>query len=262
MKRLPLVLLIIFTLSIVLVLSACVADKSRTQFCHDYEGIFTDAQVAEIDAVCRDATSRYGVTFLVATCHRNVAATNIKAELIGTDVLRRLGLSQEDDYVIVIINAQAVGKDYHFDIYRYGRAVSRLPERELEKIGFSESGDLILTSDSAQAVRGLRDMMPALGKAYDGIPLWANIVIGLAVGLLVAGLIAWRIARGYSRRRKNVTYPLDKYCQMQLKDHEDKFMRSTTTVVVINNNSGSGSSHGGGSHFSGGGGGAGHGFGR
>ena len=194
------------------------------------------------------------MTFLVATTGR----TGKKADMIGEQFLATEGLDSHDDYVIVIINAKGLNEDYHFDIYTYGRAYSRISADEIDDTLFSIYGDFILSNDSGTAADGVVGMIGKLGKQYDGIPLWGNIVIGIVLGLVVSGIITGCIARSYSRKRKNETYPLDKYCRLIVRDHEDRYQRSVTTVVVINNDSSGGGSSGGGFHSSGGGGGGGH----
>lgn len=253
MKKLLILLLISVLLATAVCLTACVKDKSRTEFLYDYKGIFNEYQTAQINEACQKATKKFGVTFLVATTGR----TGKRADMNGEQFLAAQELDEKDDYVIILINAKDLNEDYHFDLYTFGRAYSRISADEIENTLFSIYGDYILSSNSGTAADGVVGMVDKLGKQYDGIPLWGNIVIGLIVGLAVAGIASGCIAKGYSRKRKNETYPLDKYCKLALTGHEDKFQRSVTTVVVINNNSGGGGgSHGGG--FSGGGGGGGH----
>ncbi|MBQ4443128.1 MAG: TPM domain-containing protein [Clostridia bacterium] len=259
MKKLPVILLLIVVAVVsVLAFSGCVADKNRTTFLYDEKGLFSAEQVAQINEACAKTTKKYGVTMLVATTNR----TNNFADMNGEQFLAAQGLSDKDDYILIIINANGYQDNYHFDLYKYGRAATRLSEGEASDAIWSIYGDYIVSNDSGVAADGVVGMLKMLGKSYDGMPLWLNIVIGVAIGLIVAGVVAARISKGYSRKRKNETYPLDKYCQMALNGHEDKFLRSTTTVVVINNSSGGGRSGGGGSHSSGGGGGGGHAGGR
>ena len=252
MRRLSYVLILVLVAAVALVLTACVADKNRTTFLFDYKDIFSEEQEADINEACGAATKKYGVTFLVATCNR----TGTKADLWGEDFLRKEGLSERDDYVVVIINAKDVGVDYHFDIYTYGRAVSRVSADEIENAVWSIYADRILTNDSATAASGVVEMVDQLGGYYEGLPVWLTTVVGIALGIVIGVIVIGRISKSYSRMRKNVTYPLDKYCKMNLTGREDQFLRSATTVVVIQNNSSGGGGHGGG--FSGGGGGGGH----
>lgn len=254
MKKWLTLCIILVLLVCAVALSGCVDDKNRTQYCYDYKGLFSQAQLDDINEACRANSKKYMVTFLVATTNR----TGSKADMWGEDFLAQEGLSDKDDYILIIINARDVGVDYHFDIYTYGNAARRLSDREIENAVWSIYADRILTSDSASAASGVVEMLPMLGKSYDGIALWFNIVFGLALGLAISGIVIACIKRHYSRKRKNETYPLDKYCRMNLTGHEDKFMHTYTSVVVINTNSGGG--HGGGHSggFGGGGGGGGH----
>lgn len=252
-KKLTLLLLAIVLLASVLALSACVKDKGRAQFVYDGKDIFDEAQEAQIGEACQAATKKYNVTFLVATCNR----TGTKADQNGEQFLAANGLSEADDYIILILNAKGQNEDYHFDIYTFGNAYRRLSDEEIEDAVWSTYADRILTSDSATAVSGIEGMLPMLGSSYDGIPLWLNVVLGIGIGLAVALGIVIAIAHSYSRKRKNETYPLDKYCNLTLKDREDTYMRSTTTVVVIRSDSGGGG-HSGSGFSSGGGGGGGH----
>ena len=249
MKKIPIILLVLVLLASAVLLTGCVTDKSRTTYCYDYKGIFNDYQTEQINEACQKATKKYNVTFLVATTGR----TGKTADLVGDGFLSREGLSDEDDYVVIIINAKGLNEDYHFDIYTYGRAARRISDDEIDTTLYSIYGDYILSDNSGTAADGVVGLIDKL----DGIPLWGNIVIGLIIGLVVAGIVAGGISKGYGRKRKNETYPLDKYCKLSLREHEDKFSRSVTTVTIINNNSGGGS-RGGGGHSSGGGFGGGH----
>lgn len=248
MKRALLVcILLAMVLCCVLCLASCKAtEPDRTSFVYDDMELFDDNQIILINQAAKDAQQKYGLTVLVATCQRSGS----KATLNGEQLMSREGL--QGNYTILIINADGLNQNYHFDIYTYGRSARKISDSEVEDILFSIWGDAILTSDSTKAVSGVTHMIDMCGSAYQ--PKWKAVVIAaLIIAVIVTLVVVTRVKRSYSRKRKNDTYPLDKYCRLNLKDRQDVFSHSTTTFVIIN----SGSSSGGG-HFSGGGGGGGH----
>jgi len=250
MKKFATLLLAILLSTLVLGLFAC-AEKGRTDYVYDDKDLFSAQQEQTLGEACRQASQKYGVTFLVATCNR----TGGSADLNRDQLFAREGIDADKDYIVIIINFSGYTDNYHFSIYTSGRANRRLSDSEIDDVVYSDAADrIVLTNDSEIASIAIQDMMVMLGKKYDGIALWLNVVIGIALGLGIAAFVAMHIAKSYSRKRKNDTYPLEKYCQMNLKDHEDTYLRSATTVVVRSDSSGSGGS-GGGGHISGGGGG-------
>ena len=248
-KCLPILLLLLLVCTVAL--TACVKDKDRTQFVYDRMQLFDEAQVAKLNETAKQVQSQYGVDVFVGTCQRN----GTKAQYVGDDFRQLYNI--EGDAIILVVNAQGVGNDYHFDIYTYGLAYLRVKDAEIETLLYSAGGDAILTSDSAYAAGGLADMITMCGRAYKGriagLSMGVCVVIIILIALVAALVVTLRVRRQYTRKRKNETYPLDKYCQLKLKDRSDTYVRSVTTFVIINNGSG-----GGGGHSSGGGGGGGH----
>ena len=234
------------------VLSACVKDPGRTTFVYDGMGLFDANQVASLEATAKEVQTKYGIDVFVGTCARY----GYSAQYVGDDFRRMYDI--EGDAIIIVINAQGVNSDYHFDIYTYGHAYLRIKDAEVDTLLYSSGGDAILTSDSARAVAGLNDLIPLCGQAYKGriagIPTLAIVVGTILITLVVALVVTLRVRKQYTRKRKNETYPLDKYCRLNLKDRTDTYVRSVTTFVIID----SGNSSGGGGHSSGGGGGGGH----
>lgn len=231
-------------------LTGCISDKTRTQYLFDDKGLFDSTQKDTINTACAEATERYNVPIYVATCDRTSSGKAVKW---GEDVMNEKGL--EGDTIIIIINATGLNDNYHFDVYTYGYAATRVKDGEVEEILYSSAGDDILKSNSAIATNALVDMVDLCGQAYKGRlagSYLGYIVVMLILITVITVAITLYVKKQYSRQRKNDIYPLDKYCTLNLKDHSDDFVNSVTTYVVIQTSSG------GGGHSSGGGGGGGH----
>lgn len=242
MKRFALLLLVILVLSCcVLSLCACTA---QSQHCYDTAQLFDQTQRDAIEAKAASASRFYGVPVYVTTCGRNGS----HAAQSGDEFVAANGLT--GSFVVITVSAQAYNHDYHFDIDVYGKAQTKVTDEELYDIAYSAAGDLVLGNSAQNACDGVQQMIKLCGKAYR--PWEAIIVVALLLGSGAALAAALIVRRQYSRKRANNTYPLDKYCRLNLKDRTDTYSHSVTTFVVINNNS-SGGGFGGG-HSSGGGG--------
>ena len=254
MKRVVLcVLLLALVLTCSLAFAGCVKDKSRVDYVFDEMELFDQAQLAQINDACVAATRQYNVPIYVATCARTSGG---QATLIGEGARSRYHL--DGDAIIIILNATAKNNNYHFDLYTFGNAALRVKDAEIDAILYANAGDDILASSSPVAANALVDMVGQCGRAYSGriagFSYVAYGIVAFGIALAISLVVAFHIKKQYSRKRKNEIYPLEKYCTLNLKDHNDTFVNSVTTFVIIESNS----SSGGGSHSSGGGGGGGH----
>lgn len=237
-------------------------DKDRTQFCYDYKGIFTDIQITSINNKCISAQDKYDLSIFVVTCGRSISG---RAEMYGRDFIREISLSVDDDCAVIIINATDYNQNYHFDIYTFGTAENKISEKEIDKIIWSESGDLILTDNSNYATQGACELVDLVGFSYSWLlpkTSWKNICIGsCAISAIIALIVVISIRKSYTRKRKNQTYSIANNSKLALNVKTDNYLRSTTTSVRIRTNDGPSSGGGisfGGRSFGGGGGGAGH----
>lgn len=254
--RLVAVLSVAVLLALCFGLAGCGAPAMPGKFVSDDFGLFEDSEIARLEEVCKQVYDQYDVVFLVATCER----ISGRAMLNGDRLCSRLGYDDGDNVIAFIINTSTPIGGYHYDIYTYGRAVSRVHDNEIDAILDDPSVAGILRSDPVSAYYGIMAAARLSGQAFSGRiagpAWWLIIVIALAIGVIIAFVCAAAIKRKYSRNRANATYALDKNTHLSLKEHEDVYTHSHTTFVVLSNHSGGGG-HGGG-RSSGGGGGGGH----
>ncbi len=253
--RLVAVLSVAVLLALCLGLVGCAKPEAPKQFVSDDFGLFDDAQIARIEQTCKQVYDKNDVVVLVATCER----IGDRAMLNGTQLCRRMGYDDGDNVIAFIVNASSPTDNYHYDIYTYGRAVSRVRDNEIDAILDDPAVSGILRDDPASACQGAIAAATLSGKAFGGriagVKWWIIIVVALAIGVVIAFVCAGAIKRKYGRNRANDTYALDKNTRLSLKEHEDVYTHSHTTFIILSNNRGGG---GGGGHSSGGGGGGGH----
>ena len=228
----------------------------ETNFVYDKKELFSDSQEMLINTTSQNVQRKYKVKVYVSTCSRSYGS----ALQVGTGFLREHNFSSEDNIVVIIINATDYESNYHFDIYTYGDSARKISgdweSGELHKILYCEGGDLVLTSNSDNATRGVIEMIEKTGMAYAWIladmSWWIICGVSLAIGCLVAFLIVKAIKKSYSKNRKSENYEFTSNTNLNLRIKQDTFIRKSVSSVRIerSHSSGGGSS---GRSFSGGG---------
>ncbi len=258
MKKLLLILCIVMLVALPLVAVGCTEKTQRTQFVYQDTAIFNADQVAAIEAACKETTAKRKATFLVFTCDYDdvsAKATYSSAE----SAMSHFGIEPQKDYCVVVVSIAPNG-NYHFYLDTVGNADRKVKQGEIDDIVFSSDGDKIaMTTDLETVTAGVVGVVQQFGIAYQ-VSLFSVIiviVVALGIGLGVMLIIAGRIKRSYSIKRRNEVFDFDSNSRLDLKQVQDVFVRSNTTYVIISSDSGH--SGGGGGHSSAGGGGGGRG---
>ena len=242
-------------------------------FCYDNKGIFTEEQIASINATCREVQKKNRIAVFVVTCNRDETRwyDDEKAEIDGDKFLELYNFTKDDNIAAIIINTESIYSEYYFDIYTWGDAfgmfnhdqgdsLAKISQKESDLILWSEGGDLIKESNPASACQGVIECTKMIGKAYSWlIPTgsWFKICgIAIVISGAVSLIIVLSIRKSYTRKRANPTYSFANNSTLSLKLKEDQYIRSVTTSRRIETHTSSGGFSGG--HSSGGGGGSGH----
>ncbi len=186
----------------------CYGPRTNTnnveQLCFDDFHLFTESDAIRINTACKNVQKKYGVNVYVATCERRNKYGEAKAKIWGVDFLEAHGLSQNDDLLLIILNASSSnvvyntsensysyngGSSYHFDLYYYGICSQKVSSLEVQTILYSKAGDDILRGDS-KAVDGVCSMVKKYAFAYKFV-YPSLVVVAFAIIGAVIGLIVW-----------------------------------------------------------------------
>ena len=263
-------------------------DKDRTQFCYDTWGVFNEQQIAKIDAECKKIQKKKDLTVLVVTCEREAYEITVgymdkhtyyEAALTGDRFCKEYNVSKDNNFAIIIINAQKdeetqICFDYHFDFYTYGDSYTEITNDEIYMIEWSDGADKIVDEYSTvdTIIEGTLECASMMGTAYKWIipkVSWSKICLGSVIISAIISLIVIIVVRkSYTRNRKNETFSFATNSKLNLNIKDDHYIRSSTTYVRIRSHHSDGSRSGGGGlggfggfrggGFSGGGGGSGH----
>lgn len=69
------------------------------------------------------------------------------------------------------------------------------------------------------------------------------ILISLAVGIVVAGIVCFAIVRRYKKALQSPIYPLEHYASLDLTHSRDNFIGKTVSKVRVSSSSSSGRRH-------------------
>lgn len=256
--------IIYFTFMAIIFISCNIGHSSNeyienySNYCIDYENFFTQSEIDKINDNCKKIAKKKKIAIFVSTTSRNY---NL-AEMNGIDFCRENQISSTETIVVVILNKNnRENSTFHFDIYTYGKADSKITNNEIDAILYSEAGDVIVSSTSgSEIVESINKVVKDCGTAFSFILPKSGwllpCIISMIISVIVSITVVSSIKKSYSRKRENQTYSFSSNSKLELLDKSDKYIRQITTSVIISDNSSG--HHGGGGHSSGGGGGGGH----
>ena len=230
-------------LAALLVLSCLLAlpVSAATSCVTDATGTLTGAQVTELCALAQTEGARGGIGLY--------AVVTEDAYYDQYDFMRDAGLSEEDDFVLLIVFHDTAERAWYYDIYTFGSADRALSNREI---------DLIL--DDPGVYNNLKT-----GRIYDGLsafmplvadymltdakaPLGPHIAFSVIGAVVIAGIAVLVVVLKYRMKVKPTNYPLDQYATLKPGRAQDIFLGSSVTSHTVSSSSGgSGGSSGRGS---------------
>ena len=126
--------ILICTLCIFLLLPCALTVQAEEAVAHvidEYE-VLPWADVMELEPMLAAISERMGCRLLVATYESEWESDRY----IGEEYMEDMGLSLEDDVVLLIItkNLDSYGDDYYYDLYLYGSGENRITQDEADTI--------------------------------------------------------------------------------------------------------------------------------
>ena len=158
------------------------------------------------------------------------------------DYMERYGLTQEDDFVLLMVHTNGYG--WYYDMHIYGKFCKNISDEEMNRV-----------LDHPDVYDNIKN-----GYLYQGISAWMNqtarvaganfakrVLISLAIGCVAALISCLVIVIVYHTKQKSTSYPLNKFASLSPDHASDRFITKTVTSHTVSSNSGSkGGSRGGG----------------
>jgi uncharacterized membrane protein YgcG len=216
---------------------------------YDRADILSDAQESEITTYIQQAWQEADCAFYLAT---HLMFDNVKP-YTGEAFLKDMGLPYNPDLVLLVITMEDA--TYFYDIYRFGDAETKIPQKECDII--LDNADVYDNLKAGQPTDGCEAFFSLTAQAYNGRMGVSYGIIGLisfAIALVIGLISCAGVKAAYSMKHRSVDYPLDRFAKLKLTEQSDVFTGSFVTKRVIQSSSSSsgGSSHGGGRGHGGG----------
>ena len=241
------VLLLILTLALPVGATAASAPEKVV---YDRADILSEEQEAEITTYIQQAWQEADCAFYLAT---HLLFDKVKP-YTGEDFLEDMGLPYNPDLVLLVITMEDA--TYFYDIYRFGDAETKIPQKECDII--LDNADVYDNLKAGHPTKGCEAFFSLSAQAYNqrmGVSYGIIGLISFAIALVIGLISCAGVKAAYSMKHRSVDYPLDRFAKLKLTEQSDVFTGSFVTKRVIQSSSsggGGGSSHGGGRGHGGG----------
>ena len=236
--------IVLLLLSALLLPTAAQAEATETYRITvlDTAGFLTINEKAALTA--EQSGNTHGVSFYLLTSHTQLSATRVNA---------LCGLSGRAAVVLVIDEANG---NYYYEAFTFNGAEDLLSSSAIDRTLDASSVYGNIKNGSLQAGASAffalcKQEIVAAVAAENAFP-WYAVIAGLIGGVLVGGITVLCVFLSYRKKRHGVSYPLDRYAQMDLIDSQDRFVGSFVTRVRVQSSNAGGGRSGGGRGFSGG----------
>ncbi|MBE6600467.1 MAG: hypothetical protein E7640_04640 [Ruminococcaceae bacterium] len=242
------ILLTLVCLAFCALLLSCSPNIENDCTVYDAANLISDNDEARINEAGKSAAN---AKFLVLT-HNGKNGS----KLFGEDVLRDMGLSEDEDIVVFVIT---LGTSYSFpyedeyflNIYTYGNTYNRISNSEVDDILYGNKADL----KSGRIGDALVGCIATANEAVN-IPFLSITAVALMIGIVAGSIGVFTTVSKYKMRLRPTNYPLDRFAKMELTHKDDDFITSRIAVTRIQRSSssfgGRGGGYGGGSGHRGG----------
>lgn len=208
----------------------------------DTAKFFTTNQVNALTA--ERSGNTHGVAFYLVTSPTRLSSTRVNA---------LCGLGGRAAVVLVIDETNG---NYYYEAFTFNGAEDLLSSSAINRTLDANSVYNNIKNGSLQAGASAffalcRQEIAAAVAAENAFP-WYAVIAGLIGGVLVGGITVLCVFLSYRKKRHGVSYPLDRYAQMDLIDCQDRFVGSFVTRVRVQNSNAGGGRSGGRGGFSGG----------
>ena len=211
----------------------------------DYAELLSKSEITAITETLWEKWEAADCCFYLVTYPNATVREAGGREHTGNYFLRTIALSQNKNAVILVIHKN--GGSYFYDMFYYGDAPRRIPEKEVNYI--LDHPNVYDSLKSGELERGSVAFFDLAEQAYSGRVGTSYAVIG-AVSFLIAlviGVVACvSVKTAYSMKQKSVDYPLNRFAKLDLKAQNDVFTGAFVTQRIIESSSGGKGGRGGG----------------
>ncbi len=199
----------------------------------DQVGMFTDAEIDELNTAIAEAEEGSGVKFFIVTSYEYY---------YDSEMPEVCGLDEYDDFCALLIE-----DDLTYTLYTYGLAYDRISDGEVDDI--LDDTAVYSNIKSGRPFEGAMRFLEITPKTVE-LPYGSIIIVAIVIGAVAAGITVACVVSKYKMKGRPTNYPLNQFAKLDLTHREDHFIGKHVSVVVTS----SGSSGGGGGRSGGGGG--------
>lgn len=215
--------------------------SAATDAVTDSTGTLTVAQVTELCDLAQTEGARGGI---------GLYAVVTESEYYDQfDFMDDYGLSEEDDFVLLIVFHDTFERAWYYDIYTFGSADRALSNREIGLI--LDAPEVYDNLKTGRIYEGLCGFMPLVADYMltdAKAPLGPHIAFSVIGAMVISGIAVLVVVLKYRMKVKPTNYPLDQYATLKPGRAQDIFLGSSVTSHTVSSSSGgSGGSSGRGS---------------
>lgn len=211
----------------------------------DYAELLSKSEITAITEVIREKWEAADCCFYLVTYPNETVRAAGGREHTGDHFLRTIALSQSENAVILVLHKN--GGSYFYDMFYYGDAPRRIPEKEVNYI--LDNPNVYDALKGGELECGSVAFFDLAEQAYNGRVGASYVMIG-AVSFFIAlviGIVACvSVKTAYSMKQKSVDYPLNRFAKLDLKEQNDVFTGAFVTQRIIESSSGGKGGRGGG----------------
>ena len=168
------------------------------------------------------------------------------------------GLGKESDAIVLYV--RLYNGTYYYDMYTFGRAYNAFSDAEVDavlddpnvynnlKAGKIEEGFEAFYKACHPLVGDFTTEERKAQEAREARAPWYALLVGVIAGGVVSTITVVCVFFSYRKKRHGVSYPLDRYAQLQLTNCQDIFVGSFVTRTRVQSPNSNGGSSGGGGH--------------
>ena len=230
MKRLKLFLSLALSLLLLALPISALASGEEGIEVYDRAGLLTPEQEALLSGF-RDP---HGTRLCLVTGSSQFSSSEIK---------RICDIGRRDSAIVLAIDRAYPGATYYYEMFTYGHADKLLSQDACDAILDSEA--VYYAIKNGKLFDGAAVFFSRSSEALSAVwreptPLWqSTLITALVVGALAGGGTALGIYLYYRKKRRGVSYPLDRYAKLQLTEANDFFVGKSVTRVRVQSSSGS-----------------------
>lgn len=240
MKKPAFVLLFALLLSLLLPTLGVSAESAGRVTVLDNAGMLSGVEEAALESGFGDR--QHGTLFYLVTSSTPLTVSAVRS---------LCGIASGESAAVLVIDRQ--NGTYYYELFTFGHIDGVLSRRACDAIldddtlhdaikggRIYDGAARFFTLTEARIERDWYDP----GERFGGVGV--SIAVGIVVSLLAGGGAALGVFSHYRKKRHGESYPLDRYANLSLTYHEDRFVGSAVTRVRVQSSSSGGRGGGGG----------------